>query len=474
MDQAEATTAHADSAVRALAAAVDAVLGDDLAEGSAGALGERAVALDVLVARLRFEQARTAVAFEAAGGPLHDGFASGAAWLRARTSASPGEAADLVRTGRALRDRLPATAAAAQSGAIGWAAVSAVAQSLRAVQDGEVLAEADRTLARLAPTLHPTGVAHAARRILQHLDPELAQRDAARRWADRSLTLAPMLDGAISVHGQLDESSAAVILSALAPMTTPRGPEDLRTAAQRRVDALVELVGRAAETGAAGAVTGTGLPPTVVVRVDVAALVDLHAGLAGRSGDCPAAADGHRPRIAPPELDWGGPILRETLERIGCSAQLVRLVTDGPSQILDLGRARRLASPAQKLALAARDRGCVFPGCDRPPEWTDAHHLRPFSRGGATDLDELALLCRFHHRLVHEGGWTLRRGPDGLHFCGPDGVSSIGPATSAVIVPNSGMIAASIGNASAAVGCLTEPDSPRPPPGRGTTAQGVQ
>jgi hypothetical protein len=124
----------------------------------------------------------------------------------------------------------------------------------------------------------------------------------------------------------------------------------------------------------------------------------------------------------PAELDWGGAILRATLERIGCTAHIVRLVTDGPSRVLNLGRARRLASPAQKLALAARDKGCIFPGCDRPPGWTDAHHFQPWAHGGATDLDGLGLFCRFHHRLLHEGGWTLARTTTGIDFIDAHGV----------------------------------------------------
>ena len=84
-------------------------------------------------------------------------------------------------------------------------------------------------------------------------------------------------------------------------------------------------------------------------------------------------------------------------------------MVDARSEVLDVGRARRLATPAQRAALRVRDRGCVFPGCDRPSEWCQAHHLVPFEDGGATDLDNLCLLCSHHHHLVHEGGWSLER-----------------------------------------------------------------
>jgi hypothetical protein len=69
--------------------------------------------------------------------------------------------------------------------------------------------------------------------------------------------------------------------------------------------------------------------------------------------------------------------------------------------------------PWLRRQLAARDRGCRFPGCDRPPEWTEAHHIVPRSARGPNDLPNLAMVCRLHHRLVHEGRWRMRRGPDG-------------------------------------------------------------
>ncbi|HEX2374254.1 MAG TPA: HNH endonuclease signature motif containing protein, partial [Actinomycetota bacterium] len=84
-----------------------------------------------------------------------------------------------------------------------------------------------------------------------------------------------------------------------------------------------------------------------------------------------------------------------------------------PTQPLEVGRTSRVVQPAQRVALAVRDNGCVFPGCDRPLGWCEAHHVRHWLHGGPTDLGNLALLCRAHHRAVHEGGWRLARGPDG-------------------------------------------------------------
>ncbi|HKQ03425.1 MAG TPA: HNH endonuclease signature motif containing protein, partial [Actinomycetes bacterium] len=94
-------------------------------------------------------------------------------------------------------------------------------------------------------------------------------------------------------------------------------------------------------------------------------------------------------------------------------ALLPPILGGAPSQPLDVGRASRVVQPAQRTALAVRDGGCVFPGCARPLAWCEAHHLLHWLQGGPTDLANLALLCRAHHRAVHEGGWHLARGPDG-------------------------------------------------------------
>jgi hypothetical protein len=84
-----------------------------------------------------------------------------------------------------------------------------------------------------------------------------------------------------------------------------------------------------------------------------------------------------------------------------------------PTQPLEVGRTSRVVTAGQRVALAVRDGGCSFPDCDRPPAWCEAHHLRHWLHGGPTDLANLALLCRAHHRAVHEGGWQLTRDPDG-------------------------------------------------------------
>ncbi|WP_374271042.1 DUF222 domain-containing protein [Actinoplanes sp. M2I2] len=112
--------------------------------------------------------------------------------------------------------------------------------------------------------------------------------------------------------------------------------------------------------------------------------------------------------------DTGQRLSAAAMRRLACDARILPFVLGGAGQILDTGRARRLATGPLRRALHVRDRGCAFPDCDRPPRWTDAHHLTAWSNGGPTSLDNLVLLCRHHHRLVHHpgGGWQIRLGPD--------------------------------------------------------------
>jgi hypothetical protein len=161
----------------------------------------------------------------------------------------------------------------------------------------------------------------------------------------------------------------------------------------RDADALVELAGHAMDAGLL-AHSGSQRP-----HLQVTATLDT---LVGRDGS-PAG-----------ELEWGGPIAAETVRRLGCDATVARVVFDSTSAVLDVGRARRVPGPATRRALQARDGGCVWPGCDRPVSWNQAHHLTHWAQGGSTDLENLVSVCRAHHWKLHEGGWRLIRTGDGM------------------------------------------------------------
>lgn len=122
----------------------------------------------------------------------------------------------------------------------------------------------------------------------------------------------------------------------------------------------------------------------------------------------PSWAAGSGGGIAPAHLEWGSLISASTALRMACHASVQRVLLDPAGAVLDVGRQRRTVTPAQYAALIARDGGCAFPGCTRPPAWCVAHHIIHWARGGPTDLANLVLLCSHHHRVIHHDGWQVR------------------------------------------------------------------
>jgi hypothetical protein len=109
-----------------------------------------------------------------------------------------------------------------------------------------------------------------------------------------------------------------------------------------------------------------------------------------------------------------GTHLPDAVSRLfSCDPDLTVVSVDDAGVPLHVGRSSRLATPGQRRALRVRDGGCIFPGCDAPPGWCDAHHVIHWDDGGRTDLDNLCLLCRRHHSITHRNGWSMHTGPDG-------------------------------------------------------------
>lgn len=165
---------------------------------------------------------------------------------------------------------------------------------------------------------------------------------------------------------------------------------------------LVDLVRRgAAAVGGSGPVADV----TLTIPVGHPALVGRHGG-----GSVP---DQH-----------GQPVHPDALDLLTCDATITALVVDSLGTPLDLGTTVRFADRGLRRALAARDGGCVFPGCDAPPAWTDAHHVVRAADGGATSPENLASLCRHHHGVVHSDGWSMRHvGEQRFQVVTPDGDS---------------------------------------------------
>jgi Domain of unknown function (DUF222)/HNH endonuclease len=185
---------------------------------------------------------------------------------------------------------------------------------------------------------------------------------------------------------------------AIDSLATPLGAEDTRRPKQRRADALTELSHHVLDSGR--------LPARNGARPHVA----VHTTIEGLKGELGAPAS---------ELSGGTPISSKTVQRLACDGVLHR-VLKADSMVVDVGRARRTAQPAQWRALKARHQTCAWPGCDRPASWTQAHHIELWKEGGKTDLDKMIPLCYHHHRLVHEGGWQVVMAGKSLQFIAPD------------------------------------------------------
>ncbi len=171
----------------------------------------------------------------------------------------------------------------------------------------------------------------------------------------------------------------------------PPALNDERVGKQHQADALLELCRRQLDGGQLPEVGGQ--KPHLAVTVDLATLC-------------------RQPGSAAAELEWSQPVPAETARRLACDAVLTTIFRQAGSESPQIGPTSRVVSGSQHRALRVLDKGCRFPGCDYPTAWTDAHHIQPWPDGGPTVLDNLVLLCRRHHRRVHEGGWTLELRPN--------------------------------------------------------------
>lgn len=339
-------------------------------------------------------------------------------WIELRTRTSPATASQLTRTARAVRDHLPATRDALGRGLISGQHAAAVVSVVSTV-GVEHAVSAEPILLDLARQFAPSVVREAAARIHQALDPAGAEKALNDAHAKRGVRLS--VGGAYGyLSGVLDLESTELLQSALMPLMTKTGPDDTRTVTQLRADALLDLAKRGLDTGLDTQLGGERAHLSVVIDED-----------ALRSGAGSII------------LPWTGAALpAATARRWACDAQLTPVVArrqalptggsgpgidpasgpasspasgSGSGQItlgagwlpLDVGRAARTVTSAQTKALRVRDGGCVHPGCARTAAFCDAHHVQHWADGGATSMDNMALLCRHHHRTLHQGLWSL-------------------------------------------------------------------
>jgi len=412
-----------------LAAVADELAAQDLDGLSDGVRAERVLALRRLVDRLEGQWLKELAGVDArgaAGAEQDQQLGSTAAWLRTRLRLGAGAAASCVRTARALfRGPLAATADALTGGDISVAHARVLAHGTRDLPD-QVVTETEPVLVEAAGRLDPPRL----RRVLGHLqlvaDPDSADARAERRHQRRGVWLAPTWDGMVAVDGLLEPEAGQSLLAALEPLARPADATDTRSGSQRTADALAELARHALEAGHLPQVGG--VRPQLTVIVDLDSLLGRHDAVGGEVGGpgpldpqacqrlaCDSAVTRvlvtHHPNPPPDHQPSGMAGLEERLR--AAMALLPPTLGGAPTQPLEVGRTSRVVQPAQRSALAVRDGGCVFPDCDRPLAWCEAHHLRHWLHGGPTDLANLALLCRAHHRAVHEGAWRLQRHPDG-------------------------------------------------------------
>jgi hypothetical protein len=348
------------------------------------------------------------------------GATSTLSWLRDRHRMSNGAASRLVKLARALDSDLSGTAEALAAGAVNVEQAQVIADAVAKLPAAHRTAGEEHLLGE-AVTFGPRELGRLGQRVFEVVAPEEAEKQALaeleraerRAWHDRGLWLTDIAGTSrVRVTGWLDQDGAASVRAALDPLCAPRttrrrtgdtDPDDVRSPAQRRVDALVEVCRLASACGQLP--DNGGDRPQVVVTIDFEKL---------------------REQVGAGTFDDGSCLSPAAARRIACDAGIIPAVLATTSQVLDVGRHSRLATGPLRRALVLRDRGCAFPGCDRPPRWTDAHHIQHWSDGGPTDLANLVLLCGHHHRLVHHSDWQVRINPkDGLpEFIPPSYVDS--------------------------------------------------
>jgi hypothetical protein len=252
----------------------------------------------------------------------------------------------------------------------------------------EHAAAVEATLVEHARAVNPDLLAVLTRTVRACLDPDgvlVSERDQERR---RYATLTALPDGSGRLQAQLTAEATAVWQTILDTLARPTpdvegGEPDRRSPGQRRHDALLDAGRRLLRAGALP--DAGGAPATVLVTLTLDQL-ESRTGLLTTT---------HGGRIGVPQA-----------LQIAAEAHIVPVVIGDAGGVLGYGLTRRTASNGQRRALAARDLGCSFPGCDRPPDWCESHHVIAWADGGRTNLENLTLICGFHHREHRKRGWT--------------------------------------------------------------------
>jgi hypothetical protein len=406
--------AAAAAAVRLFAAGIDALLGVDLVELNSLELVEIVRSVEVQTRRSAVVDHRLVAEIDDRKVAAELCQPSTAVLLRQLLHLSPREATRRVQaaadlgprrtlTGQVLPPLFEAVAVAQATGVISpehARVITTTIDKLPHAVEAEYGAPVQACLIQQAAELDPMRLANLARQIVDYLDPDGSLSDDADHERHREVNVVRNRDGSFTVTGRLTPECGAlaetVFDSLSRPVPATDGTPDPRRAGQRRHDALQDLLTRALRVGQLPDCGG------------VSATLILTAGIADAEAGTGFATTAH-----------GGLIpIKRAIDLVG-DGQIITVLFDPHGGILDYGRLKRLAPLAMRLALIARDKGCTFPGCDRPPTWTQAHHVRAWADEGPTSLENLTLVCGYHHRNFARQGWRVNMIDGQPHWIAP-------------------------------------------------------
>jgi hypothetical protein len=328
-----------------------------------------------------------------------DGFVTPTEWLSERLNLARGTAKDQLKTAQVLR----AVPEVEQAMANGEVSSSAVRVLTAAWESHPGAFEANGSTLLTEAKTKPIGDLRRVVDEWRHRQDRDDGLEHARKARERRrLDICPTASGMVKVDGELDPEGGEHVMTALQAMVDAEiksGRMGLRTPRQLRADALVELTRRYLNSGDRPTVGGE--RPHVTVTVDLETLRGVKEGGA--------------------ELDHGSAVPRESVRRLACDASVRRVVLGPRSEPIDVGRKTPVVPAAIRRAVIARDKTCRVPGCRRPPAWCEVHHIKHWAEGGETSLSNCVLLCRRHHRLIHEEGFTVEMRNGHPVFRRPDG-----------------------------------------------------
>src|ERR1700694_2310801 len=369
---------------------LDLLAFEDLHVLPAESVGDDLKGLTRIGNRLAAESSRRLRRFDQGQGYARSMALSAQAWLRWQCNLTAATASEQVQVARQL-DSLAQIKAAFSQGEISYRHAALIARTADQLGD-KFDSQAETILVSAAKELDPWRLRRATMCLRHCLEPDGVLADANQAHERRFLYLSQTFDGVFRIDGQLDADGGGAVQTALAALMGPPVADDDRTGSQCRADALVELARRQLDGGELPQVGGQ--KPHLMVTVEMATL-------------------SKQPGSTAAELEWAQPIPAESARRIACDCSITPVFCGAESHQVDAGRTRRAIPPAKMRALLVRDKGCRFQSCDRPPAWTDGHHIIHWADGGSDELANLVLLCRRHHYRVHEEGWRLSWGADG-------------------------------------------------------------